>query len=161
MTTKSKMTCAKTPAPSRTRVKELTLARLEALAEKQRLMQPRSRRLPTVSAAEKARQGALAETHARYEQRQKKEPLAKQIKSLAQAVCRASFQSRRRSLHAACLSAFAAQMAGGYVEELPRVRETGPAIRSLDRAEALLTRLVWRGAEWQARQEMKEADARQ
>lgn len=151
---------AKTLTPSRTRVKELTIARLEALTEKQRLRRPKRRpRLPTVSAPAKAQEAAFAALCTRYEANRKKEPLATQIRTLTERLCFTALTTKRRSLepvHSSVSTHRLIERGGNcWVENCPRLKETGPAIRSLDRAEALLTRLVWRGAERQARQEME------
>ena len=166
MNTGTKTKTVKTPAPSRTRVKELTIARLEALTEKQRVRLPRSRRLPSVSAAEKARQADEAQRTALTERRRKKKPLATQITDLTEHLCLMALLKNRPSLKPGFFTAVfhraAERMGNSGLEGLPpRVRETGPTMRSLDRAEALLTRLVWRGAEAQARREMEASQGMQ
>ena len=146
MTTQSKASTKtikpKTPAPSRTRVKELTIARLEALAEKQ------ARRLPNI-AAPAAERGEFTNRRAAR---------------LTQHLCLMAVLRKRRSLKRALPMAFVhwrLEADGEADPELPRDAKTDAAVRALGRAGAILTRLVWRGAEAEARREMEAKEAQE
>lgn len=164
MTTQAKIISAKTPAPSRTRVKELAIARLEALTEKQRLRQPRSRCLPSMDARAERFMAQLTAAIAKSEAQRKKESAVKQIRVLTEHLCSTALGRKRQSLKAAQESAWIHRMmdrSGGSADGFPRLKNTNLCLRCFDRAEALLTRLVWQWAIQEARKEMEtqEADA--
>ena len=168
MTTQSKASTA-TIKPKNARVKELAVARLEALEKKQGLRYGSlwTRTSPRTSAS--SREDQVSEMIARSEARRKKESAAKQIATLTDRMCFLALTAKRRSLKPAHETVWIHRMenrTGIRVEGFPRLRETNPAIRALGRAEALLVRLVWQWAKAEARkemeaQELQEADARQ
>lgn len=149
MTTKAKT--FKGPSPARARVKELAIARLEALTEKQQARTLSRRRRPLTQ--KQARQ--LADLEARSLASRLRESPGRQITAMTQSLCLMALATKRKSLRAGCQTACIAwQLGSEGLSGLAHVKETNPAVRSLDRAEALLSRLVWQGAEAQARREM-------
>ncbi len=136
---------------SRRRVNELVALRLETLTKKQRLRRPAVRLTP-------AKAARLADLTASIEAQRKKESLSTQTQALAKSICVWACTRLRPSFGEeadwAGMRRLVAQ--GSVIGELPpRTRETGPCLRTLDRSEARLLRLVQAWALTEARKEQE------
>ena len=125
----------------------LIVGRLEALRARQvrRRVPRRTGPLPTEAAGGKA-----AAQEALQAARRRKESLAMQARRLCEDVCREAMGRRRKSLHKDLCAALTLRLMRDTQTTCDRppahTRSTWKVIRALDRAEALLLRLVSRGA---------------